>query len=135
PAAIGRIQAVLTGRAVAYTRPGSRSAIAKQLRAGRIHVGFDGLDGDEQGDTRFHGGPDKAVHLYAFEHYAQWIDEIGKRPVLGAPGAFGENLSTLGLTEETLCFGDELRVGSALLQISQARQPCWKLNDRFGVPD
>lgn len=132
---LGRVDAVLRGHAVPYTRPGTRSAIDKQVVSGPVAVGALGLSGDEQGDTRSHGGPDKAVHHYAFEHYAPWREELGALPVLGRPGAFGENLSTHGVTESSLCLGDRVRVGSVLLEVSQSRQPCWRLNDRFGVPD
>lgn len=132
---IGRVEAVLTGRAVSYTRPGTRSAIAKDVRRGSVAVGTEGLDGDEQGDRRYHGGPDKAVHLYAVEHYAHWIEGLGQLPVLTMPGAFGENLSTSGITEEDVRLGDQFRIGSVLMEVSQGRQPCWKLNDRFGVRD
>lgn len=132
---LGYVQTVLTGRALPYTRPGSWSAIAKQVVGGPVQVYAEGLAGDEQGDRRVHGGPDKAVHWYASEHYPLWRDELGSRPILDAPGAFGENLSTRGVTEADICLGDRLRVGSALLEVSQARQPCWKLNDRFVIPD
>lgn len=132
---LGRVEAVLGGKAVPYTRPGTRSAIAKQVLAGPAAVGPAGLIGDEQGDPRAHGGPDKAVHHYAFEHYAAWRAELGALPVLGQPGAFGENLSTTGCTEGDICLGDRLRIGTVVLEVSQSRQPCWKLNDRFGRPD
>ncbi len=131
---LGRVLAVLRGRAVPYTRPGSRSAIAKAPVAGPVAVGTLGLDGDEQGDPRVHGGPDKAVHQYAQEHYARWRTELGALAVLASPGAFGENIASSGVTEHTLCLGDQVRVGSVLLEVSQSRQPCWKLNDRFGLP-
>ncbi|KYC28879.1 conserved protein of unknown function [Sterolibacterium denitrificans] len=132
---IGRIAAVLVGRAVPYTRPGVISAIAKQPVAGRVRVGPLGLENDEQGDTQFHGGADKAVHLYSSAHYAAWRDELGGLPVLAAPGAFGENLAVEGVTERNVCIGDRWRVGSCVLEISQGRQPCWKLNDRFEAAD
>ena len=135
PLAIGRVRAVLTGRAVPYTRPGTFSAIAKQPVAGAVAVGAESLAGDEQGDRRVHGGPDKAVHVYPWAHYAIWRGELGDLPVLAAPGAFGENLSVDGLDEQNVCLGDEWQIGSALFAVSQGRQPCWKLNDRFGVPD
>ncbi len=128
------VRAVLTGR----VKPlGSRfaSGIDKQQRLGPVRVDIEGLDGDEQGDRRAHGGPDKAVHLYSHEHYARWIDELGALPVLGTPGAFGENLHVEGLLEGDVCLADTIRVGTAVLQVSQARQPCWKLNHRFGVAD
>lgn len=129
------IEAVLAGRAVDYTRPGSRSAIAKRAVEGRVAIGVEGLAGDEQGDRRVHGGPDKAIHHYPRDHYAAWRDEIGTHPLLQAAGAFGENISTDGITEADLCLGDRLRLGSALVEVSQGRQPCWKLSDRFGIAD
>ena len=79
---LARVEAVLTGRAVDYTRPGSRSAIAKQPVPGPVAVGTEGLHGDEQGDRRVHGGPDKAIHHYPREHYAAWRGEIGAHPLL-----------------------------------------------------
>src|SRR5690606_26023616 len=121
--------------AVPYTRPGSRSAIAKTPRSGPVRIGELGLDGDEQGDRRVHGGVDKAVHHYPFEHYARWRAELGPLPVLAAPGAFGENLSSAGLDESNVCLGDRYALGSVVLEGSQGRQPCWKLTDRFGVRD
>jgi MOSC domain-containing protein YiiM len=130
-----RIDALLTGVAVPYTRPGSRSAIAKTPRDRVLHIGALGLEGDEQGDTRVHGGVDKAVHHYPFEHYAAWRAELGPLPVLAGPGAFGENLSSTGLDETVVCLGDRFALGEAVLEVSQGRQPCWKLNDRFGVRD
>lgn len=140
PTAIGSVRAVLTGRAMAYTRPGSRSAIHKRRREGVVAVGPLGLEGDEQGDLRVHGGPDKAVHCYAWAHYPHWREQLaGTAPDLGLlarPGAFGENLSLdAGLDEHSACIGDRWRIGSAVFELSQGRQPCWKLNDRFGVPD
>lgn len=132
---LGRVEAVLSGRAVPYTRPNTSSAIAKQPVAGPVHVGLEGLANDEQGDRRVHGGPDKAVHHYAFDHYALWRVELGEQPVLARPGAFGENLSTTGLTEADVCLGDRLRIGGVVLEVSQSRQPCWKLNDRFSCAD
>ncbi|KAF1696685.1 MOSC domain-containing protein [Pseudoxanthomonas jiangsuensis] len=135
PRVLARIEAVLTGRAVDYTRPGSRSAIAKVAVAGAVEVGVEGLAGDEQGDRRVHGGPDKAIHHYPREHYATWAEEIGAHPLFAMPGAFGENLSTTGVSEADLCLGDRLRLGTALVEVSQGRQPCWKLSDRFGIAD
>lgn len=134
---IGRVRMVLAGPARPYTRPGSRSAIDKQPLAGAVEVGPLGLAGDEQGDLRVHGGPDKAVHCYTWAHYVHWRTVL---PAVAAarlqqPGAFGENLSLDGLDEEQVCLGDRWQIGSAQFDVSQGRQPCWKLNYRFGVPD
>ena len=132
---LARIEQLLVGKSVPFTRPGSHSAIAKQPVQGPLAVGSDGLAGDEQGDRRVHGGVHKAVHHYPFEHYRRWRELLGDLPLLERPGAFGENISTSGLSEADLCLGDVLRCGDVLLQVVQTRQPCWKLNDRFGVAD
>lgn len=124
---------LLTGLAQPFTRPGSRSAIAKHPRQGPLAVGRLGLEGDEQGELRVHGGVEKAIHHYPREHYAAWAAELGEHPLLAEPGAFGENFSTTGWREADVCLGDRIRVGSALLEVSQGRMPCWKLNDRFDV--
>jgi MOSC domain-containing protein YiiM len=90
-----------------------------------------GLLGDHQGDTKSHGGPEKALHHYPRDHYAAWLTE----GLDVTPAAFGENISTFGITEADVCIGDIYRLGSAVLQISQGRQPCWRLNARFERPD
>lgn len=132
---LARIDHLLIGKAVPYTRPGTSSAIAKAPVAGQLRAGAYGLAGDEQGDLRVHGGLDKAIHHYPREHYRHWQARLGKHALLESPGAFGENISTCGLAEADLCLGDVLRCGEALLQVTQSRQPCWKLNERFGVRD
>ena len=109
------------------------SGIDKRSLDRPVRVGPHGLEGDQQGDRKHHGGGDKAVHHYAFEHYPFWRAQLGDLPLLARPGAFGENLSTTGITEDDLRIGDVLRAGTALLQVSQGRQPCWKLDLRFGV--
>jgi len=136
---LGKIHTLLRGRALPYHhlngRDGGMSAIAKQAVHGPVPVGLVGLEGDEQGDLRVHGGADKAVHHYALEHYDAWRVELGRLPALAAPPAFGENFSTTGVTEADICLGDQVRAGTCLLEVSQSRQPCWKLNVRLGVAD
>lgn len=132
---LARVNRLLAGKAVPYTRPGSHSAIAKQPLEGPVQVGPEGLEGDEQGDRKVHGGLYKAVHHYPYEHYRRWQEQLGALLLLEQPGAFGENISTCGLSEADLCLGDVLRCGETLLEVVQTRQPCWKLNDRFGIPD
>lgn len=107
------------------------SGIDKRPVAGALLVGPDGFVGDAQADRRNHGGPDKAIHHYPFEHYAAWEEVVGRHTLL-RPGGFGENISMAGTTEADVHIGDVLRLGSAVLQVSQGRQPCWKLNLRFG---
>lgn len=108
------------------------SAIAKEPVAGRLRVHRLGIEGDEQADLTVHGGVDKAIHHYPHDHYAFWREAIGDHPLLQCHGAFGENISTRGLTEETVCIGDRWRLGTAVVEVSQGRQPCWKLDHRFG---
>ncbi|CAK14770.1 MOSC domain-containing protein [Pseudomonas entomophila] len=128
-----RLDSLLTGSARPFTRPGSHSAIDKQPREGALQVTFLGIAGDEQGDLRVHGGVEKAIHHYPRDHYPDWAAELGDHPLLAKPGAFGENFSSHGWREADVCLGDRIRVGTALLEISQGRMPCWKLNDRFDV--
>lgn len=111
------------------------SGIAKTPVDRPLRLSATGFDGDAQADTRVHGGPDKAVHHYPFDHYALWRAEVGDRPALAAPGGFGENLSTRGLDETQVAIGDVFRLGAALIEVSQGRQPCWKLNLRLDVAD
>ena len=132
---IGRLKAVLVGKAVLYARPGAFSAIDKRALSGRVEAGAEGLAGDEQGDRRVHGGPDKAVHCYAWAHYAAWRAELPGSSLWREPGAFGENFSVEGIDESGVSIAEQWRVGSAVFELSQGRQPCWKLNERFGVTD
>lgn len=111
------------------------SGIAKSAVAVPLALSPTGFAGDRQGDPVRHGGPEKAVHHYPFEHYAGWVRDLGGHPLLDGPGAFGENLSTSGLAEDTVAVGDVFRLGAALIEVSQGRQPCWKLNERFGRTD
>ena len=126
---------LLTGRAVPLAGSDVLSGIAKTPADRPLLLGREGFEDDEQGDRRNHGGPEKAVHHYAADHYPDWRSELGPLPALSAAGGFGENISTLGPTEETVAVGDVFRLGAALVQVSQGRQPCWRLNRRFGVDD
>lgn len=123
---------VLCGKVQPLGTKGHSSGIAKARTEGPWQITRVGLIGDSQADLKNHGGPEKAVHHYPRDHYEVWRGEIGTHPLLDEPGAFGENISTMGWTEHSVHVGDVIGFGSALLQISQARQPCWKLNVRFG---
>ncbi|MGB3179128.1 MAG: MOSC domain-containing protein [Albidovulum sp.] len=116
----GKVQDLWPGR--------DQSAIDKMPVQGRHDIDALGFVGDAQADPKHHGGVDKAIHHYASEHYDRWIAE-GEIPTGTIPAAFGENIASLGLTEDTLCIGDKLRLGSAVVQISQGRQPCWKVSE------
>jgi MOSC domain-containing protein YiiM len=109
------------------------TSIFKAPVEGRVAVRRHNIAGDRQSDLKAHGGPYKAVYSYASEHYAFWAEQL---PGIELPyGVFGENLTTQGLTEKAVCIGDQFRVGSAVLQVTQPRMPCFKLAIRFGRAD
>nr|WP_159466043.1 6-hydroxyaminopurine reductase [Scandinavium goeteborgense] len=115
---------------------GSRpSAIAKLQVDGELELTERGLIGDEQAEKKIHGGPDRALCHYPREHYADWAQEFPEQAELFCAPAFGENLSTVGLTEKNVFIGDIYRWGDALIQITQPRSPCFKLNYHFGISD
>lgn len=126
---------LLIGTPKPFREDGEMSAIAKQTVAYPVQLGLLGLEGNQVADPLHHGGRDKAVHLYPVEHYAFWADKYPGLEILNRPGAFGENLSCTGMTEDKLCLGDIFRIGDALIECSHARQPCWKLNHHFGHAD
>ncbi len=108
------------------------TAIWKAPVSGRRRVQRLNVEGDRQADLRVHGGPDKAVYAYAGESRAWWAEHLG---LGGLPlGMFGENLSTSGVEVDEAVVGELWRVGSALLQVSQPRVPCYKLGIRFDDP-
>ena len=109
------------------------SGIVKTPVDGRRRVVAHNIEGDRQADLRVHGGETKAVYCYPHEHYARWAEELSRADLV--PGQFGENLTTLGLLETQVRVGDRLRVGSALLEVTQPRSPCFKLAARMGLPE
>lgn len=125
------IEAVCTGTARPFNGA-ELSAITKRPREGAVQVLAEGLAPDEQADRRVHGGPEMALHLYPLDHHAWWRGEIGDHPALDEPGGFGSNLAVSGLTEKLVHIGDRFRLGTALIEVSQPRQPCWKIEHRFG---
>lgn len=110
------------------------SAIDKNRVNGKIEVFPTHLAGDSVADNRHHGGIDKAIHCYPMQHYEYWHKLFPNNPHFQA-GGFGENFCIIGTDETQVCLGDVWQIGTTQLVVSQARQPCWKLNVRFGVPD
>ncbi|HYO90083.1 MAG TPA: MOSC domain-containing protein [Pyrinomonadaceae bacterium] len=109
------------------------TAIFKKPVKGRVMLRRLNLDGDRQSDLSVHGGPEKAVYVYPSEHYDFWRKEL---PAMELPwGMFGENLTTEGLSEETVHIGDRFRVGQAELTVTQPRMPCHKLAVKFQRAD
>lgn len=128
------IDALLVGTPVPF-RGDDYSAIAKSPVNGPVQIRWDGLVGDQVADPIHHGGWDKAIHLYPQDHYDWWRAARPGHPLLDAPGAFGENIASRGITEADLCLGDRFTLGSAIVEVSHGRQPCWKLDHRFGARD
>jgi MOSC domain-containing protein YiiM len=124
------IEAVCTGTARPFNGA-ETSAIIKRPREGTVQVLEDGLAPDEQADRSVHGGPEMALHLYPLDHHAWWRERLGDHPALDEPGGFGSNLAVRSLTEDMVHIGDQFRLGTALIAISQPRQPCWKIEHRF----
>lgn len=134
------LRAIQVGRPQTYGSEDARdpmdkpwtTGFFKEPVGGKVLVTKTNLVGDGQADLRFHGGPDKAVLAYSANHYAGWNAELERHL---PSGAFGENLTIDGITEQDVCIGDTWRVGGAVFQVSQPRQPCWKLARRWRMKD
>lgn len=126
------VEALCAGSARPF-RGEEMSAIAKQPLDGRVRIGTLGLATDEQADLVHHGGPDMALHHYPLDHHDYWRTELGDHSVLAEPGAFGTNIAMRGMTEADVLLGDRFRLGTALIEVCQPRQPCWKIEHRFGA--
>lgn len=103
-----------------------KTALAESVWLGQLN-----LAGDGQGDLVNHGGQYQAVYCYPHEHYAYWSERLGRDDF--AFGQFGENFTTQGLLENEVFVGDKLRVGEALIQVTQPRVPCYKLAHKMGI--
>jgi MOSC domain-containing protein YiiM len=138
PRTVGQIASLQAGRVQNLGTAGApdplarpwRSAFFKTALSGPVNVGTLGLDGDQQADTKHHGGANQALLMYSADHFPYWRSNFGLDGLEG--GGFGENLTVTGFAEPDVCIGDTLRVGTALLQISQPRQPCSNINRRWG---
>jgi len=110
-----------------------RTSIFKSPVSGPVRVTTLNFERDAQSDLSVHGGPDKAVYVYPYEHYSFWRNELPDADL--SLGAFGENLTTEGLLEDVTNIGDTFRIGSAEFTVTQPRMPCYKLGIRFGRAD
>ncbi len=127
----GRVLVVSTGvvRPLPWHGRTVASGIGKSPVHGPVEVTRLGVTGDEQGDRKHHGGPDKALLLYPVEHYRAWARRIGHL----TPPAFGENLTISGIVEDDAVLGSVYAVGTAVLQVTQPRRPCYKLAAHHGI--
>ncbi|OMF38310.1 MOSC domain-containing protein [Paenibacillus sp. FSL H8-0548] len=118
--------------AIAHGSKEVLSGIFKQPSQVKHALSLTGLDGDGQGDLVHHGGPDKAVCVYFEKRYTYWREQLEKSFEYGA---FGENFTLSSWTEDDLCIGDIVQAGEIILQVSQPRQPCYKLGLRHELPE
>jgi len=130
---VGKVLSVNVGTAREFEFNGrpARSAIWKSPVVGRIAARGVNLAGDDQADRKAHGGPDKAVYAYTVEDYRWWEARIGRAL---AYGEFGENLTTEGIDVNDALVGERWAVGTAVLEISEPRIPCWRLGVRMNDP-
>jgi MOSC domain-containing protein YiiM len=130
---LGRVVSVNVGRPRTIQWQGRTvtSAIWKEPVSGPVTVRGVNLDGDDQADRQVHGGPDKALYAYALEDYRFWLERFGL-PI--EPGLFGENLTIEGLEVSHARIGERWRIGTAVLEVTQPRVPCYKLGIRLQDP-
>ena len=128
-----RVVSVQVGRVTEMPGPGAslRSAIDKRAVAGPVAVGPLGLEGDEVGHPRSHGGPERALLFVSAAVLAAWSARCGRAL---SPGAFGENVTVEGLDDATVFLGDVLQWGPVELQVTSARMPCETLARHLGDP-
>jgi len=105
------------------------TAIWKEPVGGRVEIRGFNLAGDDQADRRVHGGPRKAIYAYALEDLEWWSAQLGRET---PPGVFGENLTTAGIDLNQALVGERWRIGSAVVEVTEARMPCQKLGMRMG---
>lgn len=116
--------AALCAGASASLPSGTKSGIQKAPLTGAVAIGERGIASDEQVNRTYHGYPAMALHHFPYENYAWLVHHFGPMPRLSGPGSMGENISTTGMTEHDVCIGDRFRIGTALIEVSQPRQPC-----------
>lgn len=129
-----RVLAVHVGIVAPLGPSGVPSGFRKQPALHPVYVTEMGLAGDAQADLRVHGGHDKAVYAYPVSRYAEWQAAFPELAGRFVAGSMGENLPVEGADESRVNIGDRIRVGGALLQVTQPRQPCFKLGLAFDEP-
>jgi MOSC domain-containing protein YiiM len=128
---IGRLFSVHVGPIAPLGSKKVLSGFVKHSVDGSVSVAQLGLEGDHQADLSVHGGPEKAVYGYGVSNYDLWRTEFPQHAEKLVPGGLGENLAIEGQNEESVFIGDIISIGSAILQVCQPRQPCFKFALRF----
>jgi MOSC domain-containing protein YiiM len=130
------MKSVILGIYAGQVRPmpgdGRPTGIFKQLLAGPARIGWQGLEADVQADRKHHGGLEKALHHFPLENHRRLAQQFPELAGQFVAGGIGENLSTEGVDESSVCIGDVFALGSARIQLSQPRTPCWKIDAKFG---
>ena len=131
---IYEVEAISTGKIedlnYSSKRP-MRSALNKVPFTGSMWLSLTGFTQDEQ-EYKDHGGPDKAVCLFSKSNYAMWQDDVVELPTYAM---FGENLTVANLDEREAYFGNQYQLGDAIIEISEIREPCWKIQAKYQIPD
>ncbi|WP_029919112.1 MOSC domain-containing protein [Nevskia soli] len=126
------ILGLYAGRIRPMPGDGRPTAIFKQPVMERVRIAWDGMEVDVQADRRHHGGTEKALHHYPLENHRRLARQFPELAEQFVAGAIGENISTEGYDEASICLGDVYACGSARIQVSQPRTPCWKIDSKFG---
>lgn len=131
---VKKLLSVNVGKPVEMSYKGKpmESGIQKTPAQDSLYVSKVQIEGDGQADRIHHGGPEKAICAYPYEHYTYWEEKLSRKL---SPGAFGENFTISGLQEHEARIGDVYSVGEVLVQVSLPRKPCYKLASKFGVDD
>lgn len=111
------------------------SAIFREPVQGPIHLGIRSLDGDSVADTKHHGTEGQAVCCHPVEHYDYWRKEydLSDDDARLGSGSLGENLTVENMNESEVCVGDRYKMGSAVVEVSNVRYPCWKQERKTGL--
>ena len=117
-------------RSVVHNGQVIQTSIFKEPVSGRVMMREMNIDGDAQADLRNHGGVHKAVYAYPIENYEFWKMELKRDDF--TYGQFGENLTVERMTEDNAHIGDMFRIGEAVVQVTQPRNPCYKLGIKMG---
>lgn len=124
------IRGLFSGKIRTFEPSGERTGIYKSAVAA-AKVGKLGLEGDQQADKRYHGGLEKALHQFSRRAYETITTEFPSLHSAALPGSFGENLSSDSLNDTNVFIGDIYRIKNVVLQVSEPRKPCWKINRKF----
>ncbi|MBF7024770.1 MOSC domain-containing protein [Staphylococcus kloosii] len=128
------VEAISTGKIedlnYSSKRP-MRSALNKTPFSGSMWLSLTGFTQDEQ-EYKDHGGPDKAVCLFSKSNYKMWQDDVVELPTYAM---FGENLTVANLDEREAYFGNQYQLGDAIIEVSEIREPCWKIQAKYQIPD